>query len=626
MSRRFEILLLLVCSGIVGCSHTPSRTEGGGYYQSAAVDDGNRAPASLQPPANAAMIDDRVDSVSTRTRADYHYAMGEALSFDGQHQKAIESFKTVLVYDHEAAAVHLRLAAEYVKLGMLSESLESAQTASRLDPKSEDALLLLGGLHSTLKDYDKAIGYYQKVLELNPDNTEAPMYLGAVYAEKKDYPKAVKYFESLARNDEYATPHMAYYYLGRIRTDQGGEPNLKLAAKAYRSALEKKPDHADSVLALGQLMNKQGQVLEAVTLYKNFQRDQGPSEKIAEILSQVYMEQDDFANALEQFEILEKRSDDALGVKVRIALMLIELKRYPQAADKLYEVLRQVPDSDKIRFYLAAVFEEMGEAEKAIEHFRKVPSGSPFYSESVIHAAYLLKTKRRTDEAITLVEAALKQKTDVPQFYSLAATLYDEKGDVAKAETTLNEGLAQFPENVQLNFFLGTVFDRKGQKDKVIAQMRKVIKMDPQHTQGLNYLAFTFAELGENLEEAEELAQRAIDLEPKDGFILDTYGWILFKRGNWSEAIAYLERAHQAQPRESIIAEHLGDAYFKGQMLEKARAMYERALEHADSKTRERELNQKISALEIQYKVRADGRQPASVEGERLPMKPNLEK
>lgn len=630
MSRRYKIMLLLVGLAGVGCAHSPSRNDGavgtGGYFHSAAVDDGNRAPASLQPPPNAAMIDQRVDSVSTRTRADYHYAMGEALSFDGQHQKAIEAFKTVLIYDQEASSVHLRLAAEYVKLGMLSESLESAQTAARLDPKSEDALLLLGGLHSTLKDYDKAIEFYKKVLELNPDNTEAPMYLGAVYAEKKDYPKAVKYFEALARNEDYSTPHMAYYYLGRIRTDQGGDANLKLAAKAYRNALEKKPDHVDSVLALGQLMNKQGRVMDAVTLYKNFQRDQGPSEKIAEILSQVYMEQDDYTNALEQFEILEKRSDDALSVKVRIALMLIELKRYPQAADKLYEVLRQVPDSDKIRFYLAAVFEEMGEADQAIEHFRKVPAASSFYSESVIHAAYLLKGKRRGDEALAVVEAAMKEKSDVPQFYSLAATLYDEKGDVAKAESTLNEGLAQFPENVQLNFFLGTVYDRKGQKDKVITQMRKVVNMDPQHVQGLNYLAFTFAEMGDNLDEAEDLAQRAIDLEPKDGFVLDTYGWILYKRGNWSDAITYLERAHQAQPRESIIAEHLGDAYFKGQMMEKARAMYERALEHADSKTRARDLTQKITAMEIQFQVRADGRQPASVEAEKLPMKPKLEK
>lgn len=623
MSRRLQIMLISVLLMLAGCSHAPNR--GAVFYESA-IDDGNRAPASLLPPVNAAQLDDRIDKVSTRTRADYHYSMGEALSFDGQHQKAVEAFKTVLIYDSEAAAVHLRLAAEYVKLGMLSESLESAQTAARLNPKSEDAFLLLGGLHSTLKDYDKAIQCYEQVLGLNPDNTDAPMYLGAVLAEKKEYAKAIQYFERLSQNEDYSTPHMAFYYIGRIRTDQGGDANLKLAAKAYKQALGKRADHVDSILALGQIYSQQNKVSEAVDLYKAFQREQGPSEKIAEILVQVYLEKDDYASALEQLEILEKRSDDALSVKVRIALMLIELKKYPQAAEKLFEVLRQVPDSDKIRFYLAAVFEEMGEPQKAIENFKKVPVESSFYTESVIHASYLLKTQRKTDEALELVEAALKSKKDAPQFFSLAATLYDEKGDIAKAEEILNRGLEAYPENVQLNFFLGTVFDRKGQKEKVIEQMRKVIGMDPQHVQGLNYLAFTFAEQGENLDEAEDLALRAIELEPKDGFVLDTYGWILFKQGKWSKAIPFLERAHEHQPKESVIAEHLGDAYFKGQLVEKARVMYEKALEQAENTSRARDIKQKISAIDVQYKGRPENRQPASVAEDKSPVKPSLEK
>lgn len=626
MSRTLKLMLISLLF-LAGCAHAPQRGgEGGGVFHASAIDDQNRAPASLLPPSNAAMIDERIDSVSTRTRADYHYSMGEALSFDGQHQKAVEAFKTVLIYDSAAPAVHLRLAAEYVKLGMLSESLESAQTALRLQPESEDTLLLLGGLYSTLKDYDRAVQHYEKVLSVNPENTEAPMYLGAVYAEKKDYVRAVKYFERLTENEEYSTPHMAYYYIGRIRTDQGGDANLKLAIKAYKQALAKRPDHVDSVLALGQTYSKQNKIQETLALYKTFQVEQGPNEKIAEILVQVYLEQEDFQAALEQLEILEKRGDDVLAVKVRIALLLIELKKYPQAADKLFEVLRQVPDSDKIRFYLAAVFEEMNEPDNAIEHFKKVPPISSFYAESVIHATYLLKVQRKTDDALKMVDAALKIKTDVPQFYSLAATLWDEKGDVAKAEETLNQGLEQFPENVQLNFFLGTIFDRKGQKDKLITQMRKVINMDPQHVQGLNYLAFTFAEQGDNLDEAEDLAQRAMELEPKDGFILDTYGWILYKQGQWSDAIPYLENAHKYQPKESVIAEHLGDAYFKGQMMEKARAMYERALEQAESKARARDIQQKMSALDMQFKVRADNRQPASVDSEALPIKPNLEK
>lgn len=613
MSRqRIYIVLSVALVFQIGCSHAPSAHDGGVYHE-AAFDDGNRAPASLQPPSNAAMIEDRVDSVSTRTNADYHFSLAEAYSFDGQGEKAIEALKTVLVYDPSAPAVHLRLAAEYAKLGMMTESLESAQTAVKLKPNYPEALLLLGGLYSNIREFDQALKSYQKVLEFEPDNLEAPMYMGAVYAERKDYDKAVKYFERLLKNEEYQSPHLAWYYIGRIRADQGGGANLKLAEKAYKKALEKRPDHADTVLALGQVYTNQEKTTEAIALYKNFQREQGPSDKLAEILAQVYLEQEDYRAALEQLEVLEKRDADALSVKVRIALLLIELKDFPKAINKLTEVLRQVPESDKIRFYLAAVYEETGERAKAIEHFKKVPAGSSFYSESVIHAAYLLKAGKQLNEAIELVTAAMKIKNDVPQLYSIIATLWDEKGDLFKAEGYLSQGLAQFPENVQLNFFLGTIYDRQGKKDQVVQQMRKVINMDSQHVQGLNYLAFTFAELGENLEEAEDLSVRAMEIEPNDGFVIDTYGWVLFKQGKVAKAIPYLEKAHKAQPSESIIAEHLGDAYFKAQLVEKARAMYEHALQKAEDGSRAKDIQQKITSLDYQKQIRAaDGRQPAS--------------
>lgn len=610
MSWRCEFMLLSLA--MVGCASGPSHSTQDQYYDSA-YDDHNRAPASLLPPPNAAEIEKRIDSVSVRSKADYYFAMAEALSFDGQHEKAIEAFKSVLIYDPQAERVHLRLAAEYVKLGMMSEALDSAQMAVKTDPKSVDGHLLTAGIYSTLKDYDLAIKEYQAALAIDPNNTEAPMYMGAVYAEKKEYDKAVHLFERLAKNDDYSTPYLAWYYIGRIHADQEGKAHLKAAEKAYKKALSIKSDHADSVVALGQIYSKMGQPALAIETYKKFQRDHGPSERVAEILAQYYMEREQFTEALEQFEILERTSDDVLGIKVRIALILIELKRYPKAADKLYEVLRQVPESDKIRFYLAAVYEEMNDVDHAVEHFRKVPSGSPFYSESIIHAAYLLKSKKRLNEALTLVEDALGQRNDIPQFYTLAATIWDEKGDFNKAESFLNKGLEKFPDNVQLHFFLGTIQDRRGRKEQVIDQMKKVIEMDPNHVQGLNYLAFTYAEMSKNLDEAEKLVKRALEIEPKDGFILDTYGWVLYQKGKTSESVKFLEKAHESQPQESVISEHLGDAYYRLQLYEKARSMYQNAIDKTDDKKKVGDLEQKLTALDQQRKVKADNRVPASV-------------
>ena len=75
-----------------------------------------------------------------------------------------------------------------------------------------------------------------------------------------------------------------------------------------------------------------------------------------------------------------------------------------------------------------------------------------------------------------------------------------------------------------------------------------------------------------------------------------------------------------------MIAEHLGDAYFKGQLVEKARVMYEKALEQAENTNRARDIKQKISAIDVQYKGRPENRQPASVAEDKLPLKPSLEK
>jgi tetratricopeptide (TPR) repeat protein len=296
---------------------------------------------------------------------------------------------------------------------------------------------------------------------------------------------------------------------------------------------------------------------------------------------------------------------------MRMALVLIEQKKYEKAVVKLKEVLRQVPESDKIRFYLAAIYEEMGKSSEAIENFSRIPAESQYYGESIVHAAYLLKQAKQVEAAIDMVKEGLAKRQDVAQFYSIYASLLDEKGEYQQAAKILADGSEKFPDNVQLQFFLGTIQDRLGDKSQVVEHMKKVIEMDPNHVQGLNYLAFTYAESNKNLEDAEKLARRALEIEPNDGYIQDTLGWILFKKGKFAESIKVLESALKNQPNEAIIAEHLGDAYTKHQLVEKARQMYQRAADSETDVTKAREIRAKITALDKQ-EIQTSDRKPAS--------------
>lgn len=619
MFRNFlKLYLLIQITLSFGCAtqnaKTTSETSDSelNVYQDFKSEKANRAPASMTPVLPQDGVE-KLDPLYLRTQADYYFSMAEAYSLDGDSQKAIENFKLTLIYDKDAAIVNTRLAAEYLKQGMASEALTQAEEAVQKDPKNIDSRLMLGGLYSSMKLYDRAMEHYQFVIKQDPKNLEAPLYIGAIYSEKQEYDKAVKHFETLLKSPDYSTPYLVHYYIGRIYLEQG-EHFFKKAEESFKLALKKKPDFSEAAMTLGQYYSKTKNPEKMIELYQRFQKENGPQAKMAEVLAQYYLEKNDLDAAYEQFEIVEENSDENLGTRMKMALILIEKKFYDKAAHRLESILMEAPDSDKIRFYLAAVYEEMKEVDKALIHFAKVPSYSQFYTESVIHSAYLLKQKDKLNNAISIVEGALNNKKDQPQLYTTLASLYDEKGEIEKAQTTLENAIQKFPENTQLKFYYGTVLDKTGNKPLVIETMKKVITIDANHSQALNYIAYTWAEMGENLEQAEEFARRAVKLEPKDPYVMDTLGWVLFKRKKYDEAIKVLEVAYKIQNDIGILAEHLGDVYYKKSMPEKAIKMYQRATELEKDEKKIDELKSKITAIETQdFKwTKDEPRKPAS--------------
>ena len=604
-SGSFKLVFYGACSLLFSnCSTGVKDSEKSVYYE-ASFDDHNRAPASFAP---SQMVSPKsgspMDALYSKTQADYYFSIGESHSLDGDHQKAVDSFKMVLIYDPESVQVPLQLSVEYLKLGLLSQALDQAQKAVEKDPKSTHARLMLGGLLSSLKKYDEAMKQYQEILKLEPQNMEAPLYIGALLAEQKEFDKSVQYFSSLAHNSDNPNPHLAYYYMGRVRTSQGGKKFLKEAEQAFLTALKMKPNHTESVLELGKIYKELGQAHRAQELLVQYQRDHGPNAHVAEVLAPIYLEEEKYEEALAQYEILESASEDSLNIQVKIALILIEQKHFVEAAKKLEAILVEAPDSDKIRFYLAAVYEEMKRPDKAVGHFQAVPPESEFYGEAVIHGSYLLKQSKHINEAESFAKKAFETRKDIPQIYAVYASILDEKKDYKTALKVLNEGVKKFPDQAQLHFYLGTIADRLGDKKTVVENMKLVVKIDPNHVQGLNYLAYTYSEMNEQLDEAETLVKRALALEPKDAFVMDTYGWILYKKGDTSGSIRILEAAYREQPSESVILDHLGDAYMKGQFSDRAKSMYERALQFETDQKKAQDIKTKLSAIQYNHKNR----------------------
>lgn len=536
------------------------------------------------------------DPLNVRAQADYQFILGDVLSREGKSKKAIEHFEKVATLDPASAAVYLRLSNEYQKLDKTSEAIANAEKAAAKDPKNLEAHLALGRLYSKDGSFDQAIAQYNIVSSLQPKNSEAPIYIGSLYAAKRDFKKAEQHFNALLKNPNFDSPHTVHYYLGVMRLDQKA-PKYELAAeKEFKKSLQVRPDFEDAAVALMNLYLDQRNSAKALALGLDFQKHDAFSPKVSDAIVQIYIDNGDLEKAYTQLEYIANLSSPTVEGEMKMSLILIKLKKFDQATSKLNDLLARVPTADTARYYLAAIHEESGNADKAIQAYMQIPSSSEHFAEATAHAAYLLKSQGKINQALAVTAKGMKAKAD-PQLYIMQASLLDSKSDFAGAARILETGLTKYSKNTELRFQHAIMLDRLGKKDAMLAQMRKVLEINPDHVQSLSYLAFSLAERNQQLPEAESLARHASELAPQDGYVLDTFGWVLFKQKKYSESIKVLEKAHEYQPTASIIAEHLADAYSMQSQTEKAKDLYKKAASLTTDETQASKIRSKLQGL-----------------------------
>ena len=125
-----------------------------------------------------------------------------------------------------------------------------------------------------------------------------------------------------------------------------------------------------------------------------------------------------------------------------------------------------------------------------------------------------------------------------------------------RAAERLEQALEKVPGDERLQFNLGLVLHEQDKVDEALTVMEQIIEANPKNADALNYVAYALAEKDSELPRAESLARKAVDLNPHDGYYLDTLGYILHKRGGLSEAEALLAKAFRATNNDPVIVEH----------------------------------------------------------------------
>ena len=222
----------------------------------------------------------------------------------------------------------------------------------------------------------------------------------------------------------------------------------------------------------------------------------------------------------------------------------------------------------------------------AIESFRRVQPDHSEYLESRLQLALLLAEEGGPDgpaEAVAALEETLEgpipSEAQRLRIYRVLAYVHERDDDLSGAIAALERALPLSPDDASLLFDIGVLYDKNGDAETSMEHMRRAVELDPENARALNYLAYTLAERGEDLDEAEALVQRALSIEPNDGYYVDSLGWVYFKTGRFEDAARELERAHALVPEDPIITEHLGDACEKLGDVDRAIRLYRKALD-----------------------------------------------
>lgn len=247
------------------------------------------------------------------------------------------------------------------------------------------------------------------------------------------------------------------------------------------------------------------------------------------------------------------------------------------------------PESTDALLLTAELLENIGRYDLATEVYDSVPRSDPAYHIAELGRAEALLRSGREDAAIEVLRQLRESHGQLP---SVHVSLGDTLRGLERYEEAIqpyNDALALIETPQQQHwivFFARAIaYERTGKWELAEADFRRSLELYPEQPQVMNYLGYSYLEKQTNYEEALDLIQRAVDLRPNSGYIIDSLGWGLYRLGRYDEAVGQMEKAVQFMPIDPIVNDHLGDVYWAVGRKREAEFQWQRALSFITDET-----------------------------------------
>jgi tetratricopeptide (TPR) repeat protein len=551
------------------------------------------------------MASARVDAViRPDAAAEYDLLVAQQFEMQGRLGDALAAYERAVAKDPNSAYLQRKLAASLVRQNRLSDAIGYAERAHELEPDDLPTRIFLGQLYR-LRRSPAAAEALLVGESGDPLSADAGYLLYEIQMDAGRSERALAIAQWLAKAEPDATRSQLALAGAYDALDQP-----KQAEGVLRVAIKGDPDNLALYVALARSRRERDDSAGEIAVYRQI-LDRSPGHHAALVaLADAQLKADDREGAIATLEAIELQHPDDLRTRVRLGFLYYEDRRYGEASERFESVLAANPSGYEVVFFLGIAQRRSGLGDEAIATFERIPEGNAHYPDARTQVAALYERRERFSEALAEVEKANAAKPS-QELDLYAATLRAKTGDFEGAVEQIQSLLAANPGDDDLLYNLGVIYGEADRTEESVEFMQRALVANPDNASALNYIGYTWAERGVNLDEAEQMIERALVLRPEDGYIADSLGWVFYMRarplvegGNLpaarkyiDQALAALERADDLTGGDPVVSEHIGDTYLLLDEKQRALDNFEEALRMEPRFSEQPDLLEKLENL-----------------------------
>lgn len=487
--------------------------------------------------------------LSSSAAASYHYLVYLDAARTGKAQQADSALSKVLELD-KRQEIYLELADLKWRLGKTEEAASLLQDGLGRYPGDKWLTLRLADVYRLQQSYDSASLTLERYLAAHPADADALSRQARLALERERFAQARDILVKLPA--ERQSPETLYL---RAKAEIGLGQTRKAIA-TLRKSLDKDPNYLPAVVELAYILELENDFAESERFYTRLL-------ELGESSNEVWIKLIDLnlkLNNTEKALSLAQNGPQSKAFMLETAHLFLGQKFYDEATEVLAPLAQQETVDADVRFYLALLeYEGRKNSEAALSHLAQIPQDSPHHQRALSFQAQILISQESTEQALTVLREARETYPDEPEFAEIQAWALASSGRSVEAEQVLVQALAHWPDNTDILYRLGMLQEEQGRSNDALQTMERVIAIAPDMADALNFIGYMLAEQGRDLQRALELTSKAMQLDPDNGYIVDSLAWVLFKLGEYDKSMVQIRKAVTMEKNDSAIWEHYGD-------------------------------------------------------------------